>query len=357
MQTQILEACPEQLQILVECLRSGEVIAMPTETVYGLAGHAFDDQAVARIFAVKERPSFDPLIVHLADRQWNLERLVAAELIVREAIPEALQAPLEALMRAFWPGPLTLVLPKAERVPDLVSSGLATVALRVPAHPVAQALLRESFPLAAPSANRFGRISPTSAAAVLAELSGRIPYILEGGPCEIGLESTVLGLEGESLTLLRPGGLSPEAIEAELGQPLLRPAVHPAEVLAPGMLKSHYAPEHRLLLFEEPTGAAEAELSALSQRWPVLPNLPPEAQALILLAEPTTTLAQELKSAGLAYWALSERGDLNEIARQLFAVLRQADQSGAELILAECPQPGPGLRHAIRDRLRKAAGL
>src|SRR5690606_7520483 len=178
-------------------LRAGAVVAMPTETVYGLAANAFDEAAVLRIFQVKQRPSFDPLIVHVRDRE-QLSPLVAR--LPREA---------EALMEHFWPGPLTLVLPKTGRVPDLVTSGLDTVAVRMPAHPVAQALLRAvDFPLAAPSANPCGYVSPTSAQHVADQLGGKVPYILDGGPCTVGVESTILGWEQEAgaWLLYRPGG-------------------------------------------------------------------------------------------------------------------------------------------------------
>ncbi|MCJ2544245.1 L-threonylcarbamoyladenylate synthase, partial [Thermostichus vulcanus] len=253
-QTEILSPSPEHLALAAEALRQGQLVAMPTETVYGLAGHGLDGAAVAQIFAVKERPHFNPLILHLAPG-IPLETLQGWLLDLSEFTPTAWER-LGSLVNTFWPGPLTLVLPKSTGVPDLVSSGLPTVALRVPAHPVAQALLQAvQLPLAAPSANRFGRISPTSAQAVYAELSGRIPYILDGGNCSVGLESTVLKLSPEGIPmLLRPGGIPVETLEAHLGVriPLAadsaKAAVHFQARESPGQLRSHYAPNKPLLL-------------------------------------------------------------------------------------------------------------
>lgn len=347
LQTKILDPNPEHIALAAASLRRGEVLAMPTETVYGLAGNAFDPAAVARIFAVKERPSFDPLIVHLQARRWTPELLQAEALIDRSAIPQHLHAALQTLMRSFWPGPLTLVLPRHARIPDLVTSGLPTVALRVPNHPVAQALLGLGFALAAPSANRFGRISPTSAADVAQELNGRIPYILDGGICAIGVESTVIGLQGEQLTLLRPGGLSPEFIEQVVGGSLLRPSVHPAEVLAPGMLQSHYAPGHRVSLFSE-----RSKLPAIIAEYLAHKQIP----GVLLLRPPEAQLLETLQHFSVPYFCLSQSGEAAEIARHLFSEMRALDQKSLSLILAELPAEGSGLIHAVRDRLLKAAG-
>lgn len=192
---ELLQPTAENLARAGEALRRGELVGMPTETVYGLAGNALDAEAVARIFAVKERPTFDPLIVHVAPELRGLDAFGEAELVDVAALDGDARTHIEALISRFWPGPLTLVLPRGARVPDLVTSGLATVAVRMPRHPVAQALIRAAQrPLAAPSANRFGRISPTSAADVQAELGDRIGLILDGGSSEVGVESTVLAI-------------------------------------------------------------------------------------------------------------------------------------------------------------------
>jgi len=342
--TAIYPVDPQSLQAAARLLSAGQIVAIPTETVYGLAGHALNEQALARIFAVKARPHFDPLIVHLAQqRARSLAELEAAELIQTAELSLPLQKALDRLIQAFWPGPLTLVLPRHARIPELVTAGLPTVALRVPAHPAAQALLAQSFPLAAPSANRFGRISPTTAAAVYAELQGRIPLILDGGPCEIGLESTVLGLESEQLVLLRPGQLSQAQLSQVAGLPVSLAQSHPAEVKAPGMLKSHYAPERSLQLFHAPSDLTAHMRSG--QRAGVLFLSPPPAETQALLA------------AHQAQWlALSATGDLSEVAHHLFARLRELDSLDVDYLLAEQPaEAQSGLGFAILDRLSKAA--
>lgn len=352
MNTQILNAQagpaaePVALAQAISLLAAGEVVAMPTETVYGLAGHAFDERAVLKIFAAKERPSFDPLIVHLA-HQPNLSLQVLGEqaLVLPAAIPAALHAALDALMLGCWPGPLTLVLPKHARVPELVSSGLPTVALRVPHHPVAQALLTQSFPLAAPSANRFGRISPTTAEAVYQELNGRIPLILDGGPCAIGLESTVIGIDTEGATpqlcLLRPGHFALAQLEAIAGSTIRTQVPHPAEIRAPGMLKSHYAPESPLQLVESPD-----EISQLLSQRTGRPGL--------LLLRPNSELKAQVEALNGRTEALSADGRIEDAGRNLFASLRSLD--GLDYLIAELPPAASGIAHAIRDRLFKAAG-
>ena len=227
----------EALARAVELLRAGEVIGLPTETVYGLAGDALNAAALVRIFEVKQRPHFDPLILHCIDAE-------RAFTLVEGNIPEAARE----LAAKFWPGPLTLVLRKRDIVPDLATSGLPHVALRVPAHPVAQELLRAfGGPLAAPSANRFGRISPTDAAAVRAELGDAVPLILDGGPCTVGLESTVLSLAGDEPCLFRAGGISLEDLEAVVGR-VRRPGAVDDSPQAPGQLRHHYAPRKPLRL-------------------------------------------------------------------------------------------------------------
>lgn len=311
MRTRSLEATPEGIAEAAAILCAGGLVAMPTETVYGLAGDARRDRTVARIYEAKARPAFNPLIVHLPD--------LAA--VARHAVltPEA-----EQLARAFWPGPLTLVLPlRADAgLSPLVTAGLKTVAIRLPAHPVARALLRAAgIALAAPSANPSGRVSPTRSAHVLAGLSGRIEAVLDGGSCAVGVESTILGLDGAP-ALLRPGGVPVEEIEAVLGHPLLMPG-DPAQPKAPGQLASHYAPEARLRL-----GAAGP--------------LPGE-----------TFVGFGATGGALN---LSPSGDLVEAAANLCHLLRQADAlAGPSGTIAFAPVPETGLGHAINDRLRRAA--
>jgi L-threonylcarbamoyladenylate synthase len=307
-----------------EELRKGNIVGIPTETVYGLAANAYDEEAVLKIFQAKNRPSFDPLIVHVHDRTQVDE-------IVAHIPPEA-----EALMKAFWPGPLTLVLPKTPRVPDIVTSGLDTVGVRMPAHPLTLQLLRSlDFPLAAPSANPFGYISPTTAQHVADQLGEVVPYILDGGPSTVGVESTILGWESSAslglssrCVLYRAGGIAVEAIEEVIG-PLSQAPVKVMPV-APGMIESHYAPRKPLIVGDvDMLLAMNAGMRA----------------AVITFTRPVKAWYCEI---------LSYNGDLNEAARHLFSSLRALDQSDAELIIAEI-FPNEGLGRAINDRLRRAA--
>ncbi|MEN9223037.1 MAG: L-threonylcarbamoyladenylate synthase [Thermostichus sp. BF3_bins_97] len=358
MQTAILSPSPEHIAVAAEALGRGQLVAMPTETVYGLAGKGLDEGAVATLFAAKERPHFDPLILHLP-AGIPLEKLGEWLVDVSEFTPTA-QERLGSLMNIFWPGPLTLVLPKRPAVPDLVSSGLPTVALRVPAHPVAQALLQAvQTPLAAPSANRFGRISPTSAQAVYAELAGRIPYILDGGECAVGLESTVLKLSPDGIpTLLRPGGIPVETLEAHLGLPI--PPAHSATdntldhtLEAPGRLSSHYAPSKPLWLLPtcfshlKPTDWQQlARVTAGHSHLGVL-SFAEDPQAL------RHSLSEHCPGVTLTLEALDP--DSDRAARALFACLRRLDEGPATLLLAEPPPSATGLGYAIMDRLQRAS--
>jgi L-threonylcarbamoyladenylate synthase len=307
------------LQEAARLLADGQVVAMPTETVYGLAANAFDPEAVLKIFTVKQRPSFDPLIVHIA-RLEDLDRVAAVR-------PPAL----EALAARFWPGPLTLVLPRHPDVPELVTSGLDTVAVRMPAHPMALELLRMlPFPLAAPSANPFGYISPTTAAHVADQLGDRIPYILDGGPCRVGVESTIIGWDPASgaWTLYRPGGLPVEELEQVLGSVQGVPTA--LKPLAPGMLASHYAPRKPVHV---------GDVTALSRRF--------AGRAIGVISFRNEYPAHCCE-------VLSADGDLAQAARNLFAVLRELDASDCDVIIAE-EFPDQGLGRAINDRLRRAA--
>jgi L-threonylcarbamoyladenylate synthase len=352
----IVAPSEENVRRAAELLARGELVAMPTETVYGLAGDAFDAAAVARIFATKERPTFDPLIVHVApipESEDAIDALAARQVIDPTSLDATARARAMALMRAFWPGPLTLVLPRSARIPDLVTSGLPTVAVRVPRHPVALALLTATrSPLAAPSANRFGRISPTSADDVAAELGDRVPLILDGGRCPVGVESTVIAIgSGGELQLLRPGGTPLESIEQVAGARVITTAPTIAGAMAsPGMLESHYAPRKRLILLRGPAGDADdpaLRTSALPSRLGLLAQAGDADERSRRFARAT---GREVVTR-----VLSASGDLEEAARNLFAALRGLDDSTAELLFAEPCSSDRGLGHAIRDRLERAA--
>ncbi|PPB81080.1 translation factor SUA5 [Albidovulum inexpectatum] len=314
MTTEILQPDDAGLSRAREILRDGGLVAFPTETVYGLGGDAANDHAVARIFDAKGRPRFNPLIAHVAS-------LDAARKLAR------FDHRAERIANAFWPGPLTLVLPLAEgaRLSPLVTAGLDTVAIRVPAHPVARALLTEfGAALAAPSANPSGRVSPTRAEHVLSGLSGRIAAVIDGGPCKVGVESTILGLYGPRPVLLRPGGLPVEAIEDLLGTRLdnMAAAERPN---APGQLSSHYAPRARVRLNVRSPEPGEFWL-----------GFGPEAAGAEL--------------------NLSPAADLVEAAANLFHYLREADaRISPDATIAVSPIPDQGLGRAINDRLRRAA--
>jgi L-threonylcarbamoyladenylate synthase len=290
-------------------------VACPTETVYGLGANALDATAIAKVFAAKERPRFNPLIVHVLGLE-QAETYAAVNDTARK------------LIRAFWPGPLSLVLPRKKgcAIADLVSAGLDTIALRAPSNRIARALLEAvKLPIAAPSANRSGRISPTTAAHVEAEL-GRVPaMILDGGPCALGLESTVIGVDGDNVTLLRLGALPREKIETMLGRKLARPEPD-SHVSSPGQLAIHYAPLTPLRLDARSAKRGEALLAFGPQA--------PE------FAGPSINL--------------SPRGDLVEAAANFFAALRTLDEAGVETI-AVMPIPAHGLGEAINDRLKRAS--
>lgn len=312
--TQVVPADADGCRAAGDALRAGELVAFPTETVYGLGGNARDGEAVAGIFAAKGRPSFNPLIVHVID-------LAAAERLAE--FSDAARA----LAARFWPGPLTLVLPRRADagVSELVSAGLTSIAIRVPGHPVARAVLvAAGVPVAAPSANPSGRVSPTTAAHVRSGLDGRIAMIVDGGPCRVGVESTVLDLSGDHPAILRPGGVTPEDVSSVLGLPVgfAPPPAADGPLLSPGMMASHYAPSTPVRL--EATEATPDE-------------------ALLGFGE--------VDGATLN---LSPRGDLGEAAANLFAMLRRLDEGGYRAI-AVSPIPDHGLGLAINDRLRRAA--
>ncbi|SPH23388.1 Threonylcarbamoyl-AMP synthase [Defluviimonas aquaemixtae] len=310
--TETLAPTPEGISRAVTLLRAGGLVAFPTETVYGLGADARTDHAVAGIFEAKDRPRFNPLIVHVADMEDALQIAVLDPLAERVA-------------SAFWPGPLTLVLPlrTASALSPLVTADLPSVALRLPAHPLARDLLRAfGGPVAAPSANPSGRVSPTRAEHVLAGLSGRIAAVVDAGPCEVGVESTILGLTDGAARLLRPGGIPAEVLEECLGHKL-EVVSNAARPVAPGQLASHYAPDATLRL---------------------------RAQA----PEPDEFWLGFGAGAAAADLNLSETGDLVEAAANLFHYLREADRR-AEGRIAVSPIPESGLGRAINDRLRRAA--
>jgi L-threonylcarbamoyladenylate synthase len=355
MPAKILKPTPENLAVAAEALRRGEVVAIPTETVYGLAGDATNALALARIFDTKERPTFDPLIVHVGFGSGRIAELDRRGLVDAKKMSASARALADLLMERFWPGPLTLVLPKKDSVPDLATSGLPSVGLRMPRHSVAQALIAATgTPLAAPSANRFGRISPTSAQDVLSELGDRIDWILDGGPCEVGVESTIIAVaESGELTLLRPGGLPVEEIERVAGKTVVRITAANAEnaPLAPGMLASHYAPRKPLLILPE-------TLTRLKQ-FP--PEILSRGKLAVLAIHSSDEIAQrELQRIGVrpvGLRCLTNSGDLSEAARALFRSLRELDETDADVIVCEPCETQTGLGFAIGDRLRRAAAV
>ena len=309
MKTLTLQA-PDGVSTIVEALATGEPVALPTETVYGLAADALSPNACAKIFEAKNRPLSDPLIVHIPSIDW-LPRLTSPT-------PTALQ-----LAEKYWPGPLTMVLPRQPIVPDIVTAGQETVAIRMSAHPLFQEVATAfGKPLAAPSANRFGRISPTSAAHVLAELDGRIPFILDGGPCAHGIESTIVHVSEEGLRILREGPITREDLRAFA--PLLDDSI---AVSAPGGLKSHYAPRTPLVLEKNPTPRSKKT-------------------GLLAFSAPREGFAQTE--------ILSATSDLREAAANLYGAMRRLDEAGLDLIVAE-EIPESGIGAAIMERLRKAA--
>lgn len=314
---------PESIRLAAEIIRSGGLVAFPTETVYGLGCDALNPDGVAKVFEAKQRPQFDPLIVHLADRSM-------VETVVTSVPPSA-----DWLMDAFWPGPLTLILPKQAGVPDLVTAGLPTVAVRIPDHPVAQALIRESrTPIAAPSANPFGYVSPTTAQHVSDGLGDRIDLILDGGPCPVGVESTILSLTGAKPELLRPGSLSLETIQSVIG-PVDRTASSVEALHVPGQSARHYATRTPVTILSAP-GA-----------WPDFRGR--ERVGLLAMVEPRDPVKQFQ-----AVEVLSPSGDLREATRHLFAALRRLDALGLDRIYSEpCAETGLGL--AIMDRLRRCS--
>ena len=334
---------PESILEAVEVMRGGGVVAFPTETVYGLGADANQEKAVCRVFEAKQRPTFDPLIVHVA----SVEQ---ARTLWQDMPPEA-----EALARRFWPGPLTLVLPKAPSVLDLVTSGLPTVAVRMPRHDAALALIKAlGRPIAAPSANVFGHTSPTSAAHVMEDLGEKVDLILDGGLCSVGVESTVLKIENGKGILLRPGAVTTDQLRSilpieEKGDSALKErALSPFSPESPGQTESHYAPWTRFALLPKKFKDFYPEFEEIRKEWEVLKGNPPRV-GLLLFGKPVEEA--NLESVQI----LSASGDLVEAAANLFQAMRKLDKMHLDFILAE-PVPEKGIGQAIMDRLRRASG-
>ncbi|MEZ4959138.1 MAG: L-threonylcarbamoyladenylate synthase [Saprospiraceae bacterium] len=311
----------QDIAIAIHLLQSSHPVAIPTETVYGLAANALDPNAVLKIFKAKNRPHFNPLIIHLPD--WEAVKKYVADIPVDA----------EILAKKFTPGPLTFLLEKKPIIPDLVTAGSPKVAIRIPAHPMTRELLSQlDFPLAAPSANPFGYVSPTTAQHVYEGLKGKIPYILDGGECQIGLESTIVDFENGDVIVRRKGGVAVEAIEAVLGKKVLVKTENEDHPVAPGMLKSHYATA-------TPLYVGNVEILAK--------NFTQKKICLIEFGEKRAELP------AFARFQLSANSSLDEAAKHLFKTMRQADKCGADVILVEW-LPEEGLGRAINDRLRRA---
>lgn len=332
----LLAATAANIRHAVDILRGGGLVAFPTETVYGLGADALDPAAVLKIFEAKHRPTFDPLIVHAQDAERAFE--------ICSEVPDLART----LARHFWPGPLTLVLPKTPRVPDIATSGLSTVAVRVPSHPVAQALLAGlGRPIAAPSANVFGYTSPTTARAVLDDLGDRVDVVLDAGACPIGVESTVLRIEGRRAWLLRPGAVTLEQLSVHTAVESARedPTAVPD---SPGRLETHYAPWTPLYFYDEDTPGLTAAASAIVRAARDTGRARPRIGAIVF--------GRSLENQELydAVENLSASGDTREAATRLFEAMRKLDRMNLDVLVAEAV-PSEGIGAAINDRLRRAS--
>lgn len=334
------------IERVVAIWRAGGTVAFPTETVYGLGAHAFDSAAVERIFAAKQRPAWDPLIVHVSDRM-PLGRLVAE-----------VSEPARALMEAFWPGPLTLLLPRSAEVPDAITAGRPLVGVRVPAHPVARALISAAgIPIAAPSANAFGRPSPTTAAHVLEDLDGRIDAIVDGGPTRHGVESTVVDASSSPMIVYRPGAITLEALRGVAGEVhLYVPAegeqqTEPSALPSPGVGMRHYAPRARVVLVETSGMDEESEIGFML--FQAVTRLRREGKDVRVGVMAPDEFRSDVRGAH-AVFRWGHWSDMNSLAQRLFSGLRWLDSEHATHIV--CPLPGErGIGSALRDRLQKAA--
>ena len=339
MQTRVLPPRDGAIQEAAGLIREGQLVAFPTETVYGLGANGLDPQAVSRIFEAKGRPGDNPLILHISDPS-QLRPLIAVE-------PGALAL---RMMDAFWPGPLTMIFPRSERVPANVSAGLDTVAVRLPLHPVARRLIAAAgVPIAAPSANRSGRPSPTAAAHVLEDMDGRIPLILDGGACAVGLESTVVDMTGSTPRILRPGGITAEQIAriagaSEVDPAVMRPLKEGERPRSPGMKYRHYAPAGELTIV---TGAARNVCRTISDLYDRA--LAEGHRPLILAMENHLAAYGDRRAESLG-------NDVEAMAHRIFALLRDADALGAYVLFSEAVE-AQGLGLAVMNRLGRAAAF
>lgn len=346
------EQCQQALDRAASILRGGGIVALPTETVYGLGANALDANAVAGIFAAKQRPAWDPLIVHVSD----------AKMLEAVALPPNSSA--QALIQAFWPGPLTLLLPRTSAVPDAVTAGRSLVGVRMPGHPVAlQVIRRARVPIAAPSANRFGHVSPTTAEHVLEDLDGRIDAVVDAGPTAVGLESTVLDATTSPMIVYRPGAITLEQIRAVAGPAELymesaAPVAKPRESLpSPGVGLRHYAPRARLVLVDMADSAACREEWTFWCAESLLARTADYPGDRVGIMMPTGALGGEPAPGSARTMEIFPWGNWSQpevLAQRLFAGLRHLDSAGCSVILCPVP-PGLGFGAAIRDRLRKAA--
>lgn len=324
---------PGHIQTTASALRNGSLVVIPTETVYGLAANALDEKAVSRIFEVKGRPADNPLIVHIAHIS-ELSQLTTN-------VPDAAKV----LAQHFWPGPLTMILPSSSAVPALVRAGLDTVAVRMPSHPIALQLIKTAgIPLAAPSANLSGRPSPTTAAHCLKDLNGLVPLILDGGPCSVGVESTVVSLTSDIPLILRPGAVTPEQIKSVLGAVMLDPAVYnepdpSSPVASPGLKHTHYAPK--------------AKVTVLRGQWESCIQFLETERADGVWA---LVFEQEMVTCPVPALSLGPKDSHDIHAQRLFSLLRELDEKGAEIIFARAPRE-EGLGLAVYNRLLRAAGF
>ncbi|MED9821339.1 MAG: L-threonylcarbamoyladenylate synthase [Christensenellales bacterium] len=338
MHTQVKPVSPAAIEEAAQLIRAGELVGMPTETVYGLGANALDENAVRKIFEAKGRPGDNPLIVHVS----CLDEIPP---LVR-AIPEGARR----LMEAFWPGPMTLILPKSDRIPSAVSAGLDTVGIRLPASEAARALIRAAGrPIAAPSANRSGRPSPTTAQHVLEDMDGRIPFILDGGASEVGVESSVIDATGEVPVILRPGGITPEMVERVLGgvrvdEHVMSPLAEGDIVRSPGMKYKHYAPKARTTIFD---GEAERVMAAICARYDA-------AQAAG--ERPAILGFDEHDFGGRTRISLGSVKRPQEAAARLFGALRELDERGETIALCEAVE-ATGIGLAVMNRMGRAAGF
>ncbi len=336
MQTQILKATPRNIKLAADLIRRGEIVAFPTETVYGLGAGATNKAAVAKIFTAKQRPACDPLIVHVSS--------VGMLSTVVSTVPDEAWR----LIDAFWPGPLTLVLPKREGIPDIITAGLPTVALRMPRNEVAITLIEEAgVPIAAPSANSFGRPSPTCAAHVMEDLSGKIALVLDDGPTQIGIESTVLDVTRLPATILRPGGVSREALEEILSKVSVLLGSESRLFKSPGQMKQHYAPRARVLLFDG--NCRERVITAMRE---TAKELKRESKIGIMVSDEELPFFTDDDVVVIGLGSFTK---IEAVASKLFEMMRAFDRREVDYILTLAP-PKKGIGLAVFDRLFKASG-